>query len=213
MSTPPHEALSSLVMALALEPHPEGGHYRRWHTSPVMTGDLAACGRGYPPGASRPASTSIFYLLPSGGRCKLHRIRGDELWLHQRGGPLVVVELIGATLRRTVVGPDAAAGHVLTHTVAGGTLFGAYCPRGGPGYALVSCVVSPGFSFEDWEMPLATDIVGVGGDDGGGDSGDGGGGSGGAAAQASDSNVVNAVAWLAEGGARQGHEDPPEGWL
>jgi uncharacterized protein len=47
----------------------------------------------------------------------------------------------------------------VTHSVAGGTVFGAYLEDGDPApYALVSCVVAPGFDYADWEMRPAADL-------------------------------------------------------
>ena len=114
--------------------------------------------------------------------------------------PLVVVELLrdGAgvlQLQRTGIGPDVSAGQVLVHSVAGGSLFGAYAPRDSA-WALVSCVVTPGFDFADWQMQDAATLrkeaaaaglgLGEGADD--------------------------AIAWLALDGERAG-EDAPGGWL
>ena len=179
---PASEGARRHVAALGLEAHPEGGFYRRWYTaSTVVSADLPAARRGYPPGAERALASAIHYLLEAGGRSRLHRIRGDELWLWQGGGPIVVMELLppalagdcGAadgvapppppvTVRRTVLGPDAAAGHVLSHAVPGGATFGAYVPAAqAPGYALVSCVVTPGFDFQDWDMHAEPELPAV----------------------------------------------------
>lgn len=63
-------------------------------------------------------------------------------------------------VRRTTLG----RGHAPVHAVAGGTVFGAYLqppPHDTGqrcGYALVSCVVLPGFDFEDWAMPTAAEL-------------------------------------------------------
>lgn len=164
-STTP-ETAEQVATRMRLEPHPEGGWFARWYTSAVaLSADLPRQ-RGYVPGThTRACATAIHYLLPGGGRSALHAIRGDELWLWHGGGPLVVVELVvgdrGAlTVRRTTLGPDPTRGHVLTHAVAAGAHFGAYAPATTP-YALVSCVVAPGFDFADWEMRDAAELPGV----------------------------------------------------
>jgi predicted cupin superfamily sugar epimerase len=52
--------------------------------------------------------------------------------------------------RTVTLGPDLASGHVAQVTVPAGVWQSARL--GGDTEALVSCVVSPGFSFEDWRL-------------------------------------------------------------
>ena len=52
-------------------------------------------------------------------------------------------------LRRTALGPGA--GEELTHVVHAGTAFGALLADGVE-WALVSCVVAPGFDFAEWSL-------------------------------------------------------------
>ena len=55
--------------------------------------------------------------------------------------------------RAVRVGPDVAGGERLQFTVPAGVWFGSSVEvRGGPDWALVGCVVSPGFSFEGFEL-------------------------------------------------------------
>lgn len=146
------EEVRAIIERLDLAPHPEGGFYRQTWRSPV---ELAVAGlpAGYP--GPRPAMTSILFLLPTGATSRLHRVRSEELWLHHQGDDLLLG--IGESLdaaradagcRRLGQGRDAAlqamvpAGHWQTATALEGT----------SGYALVGCVVAPGFDFEDFEM-------------------------------------------------------------
>ncbi len=76
-----------LVDALALVPHPEGGHYReiyrsRAHVTPHD---------GRP---TRVAFTAIHFLLAAGEASRWHRVASDEAWHHYEGDAL---ELFGAT--------------------------------------------------------------------------------------------------------------------
>lgn len=168
---PKNPEAAAQVTRLGLTGHPEGGYFSRWYTSSdeVPTQQLSSR-RGYPIDSKRPVATSIHYLLEGGRRSCLHRIRGDELWFWHGGGPLVVVELLPphlsmldspVTVRTTVLGPDSSKGHVFTHTVPGGAYFGAYCPADTSAYALVSCVVVPGFDFTDWEMHTCSELPAV----------------------------------------------------
>ena len=142
----------ALVERLALAPHPEGGFYRETWRSPV---ELAsdALPAGYP--GPRAAMTSILFLLPSGVSSALHRVRSEELWLHHQGD---AVELgIGETRAaataasgRRLLGQEAEA--ALQTIVPAGHWQTAKALEGRAGYALVGCVVAPGFDFDDFEM-------------------------------------------------------------
>ncbi|PRX43447.1 hypothetical protein B0I33_11565 [Prauserella shujinwangii] len=137
-----------LAEALGLEPHPEGGWYRRtWQTGVRFRPD------GYP--GQRDSATGIHYLLAPGEESRWHRVRGDELWLWHRGGPLTL--LLGGTGERPAAQPEAVTlGPGVEHgerpqvLVPAGTWQAAR--PAGAGEVLVSCVVSPGFDFADFQL-------------------------------------------------------------
>ncbi len=121
-----------MIEALALAPHPEGGHYREtWRDSPED--------------GARGAGTAILFLLESGQRSHWHRVDAAELWIWQAGAPLRL-EMPGQSL---TLGPDLAAGQVLQGIVpkdfwqAAETL-GAW--------TLVTCTVSPAFAFAGFTL-------------------------------------------------------------
>lgn len=134
--------------ALGLEPHPEGGWFRRTYTasSPVAT-----------PGGDRPAATCIHYLLAPGERSAWHVVTSDEIWLWHGPGALEL-RLGGdasqpcddADARVVRLGPDIASGDLAQCLVPAGTWQAA--DLAGDQEALVSCVVSPGFDFADWRL-------------------------------------------------------------
>ena len=129
---------------LDLEPHPEGGWYRRTWTGshPVQTA-----------GGERPAATIIYFLLPPGEASAWHVVASDELWLWHGPDPLELqlggdgpAPVGGETV---VLGPGEASGERAQVLVPAGT-WQRTLPSGGE--VLVSCVVSPGFSFDDWAL-------------------------------------------------------------
>jgi predicted cupin superfamily sugar epimerase len=67
----------ALAEALDLEPHPEGGWYRRTWASPVSV--------TLPDGRVRRTATLIHFLLPAGESSAWHRVSSDELWIAQQG--------------------------------------------------------------------------------------------------------------------------------
>ena len=129
-----------LAERLDLEPHPEGGWFRQTWASPVSV--------TLPDGRVRPTATLIYFLLPAGESSAWHRVSSDELWLAHTG--TVTLELGGD-------GPTPAR---LVH--AGGVVRPepqALVPAGTwqrtlptDTDALVSCLVSPGFDFADFEL-------------------------------------------------------------
>lgn len=124
---------------LELAPHPEGGWYRQTWVSPTsVTLD---------DGRVRPTATLIYFLLPAGESSAWHRVRSDELWLAHQGA--VTLELGGAG-----VSPVAGASLVVDPEHPQALVPAGTWQRTLPGEAdaLVSCLVSPGFDFADFEL-------------------------------------------------------------
>ncbi|MFF7725449.1 cupin domain-containing protein [Streptomyces sp. NPDC008001] len=133
---------------LDLRPHPEGGWYRETWRS-----DVEVSPEGYP--GSRSACTAIYFLLEAGDRSRWHTVRSAEIWLWHRGGPLHLD--IGGTGKEpdaapstVVLGPDLSRGQQLQAVVPPGAWQRAQ--PAGDDEVLVSCVVSPGFAFEDFHL-------------------------------------------------------------
>jgi uncharacterized protein len=122
-----------------LGPHPEGGYYRETYRSPLTVGP-----DGWP--GQRALATAILYLLPANEQSAWHRVRGDELWLWQGGGPM----LLNVDDTAHVIGPDRRSGHELQVVVPGGVWQSA--TPAADEWSLVACVVAPGFDFADFEL-------------------------------------------------------------
>jgi predicted cupin superfamily sugar epimerase len=130
------------VDALGLVPHPEGGFFKETYRSAKTIGD-------------RNVSTAIYFLVTRGNFSALHRIRSDELWHFHAGEALEIVTIDPLGIQRTLrLGIDLARHERPQHVVFAGEWFGARLPSfgEGPGYALVSCTVAPGFDFADFEL-------------------------------------------------------------
>ncbi|GAB2984144.1 cupin domain-containing protein [Nocardioides montaniterrae] len=125
--------------ALGLEAHPEGGWYRETWRSPVSVTLVD--------GRVRSTATLIYFFLAAGESSAWHRVSSDELWLAHTGA--VSVELGGS-------GPAPVPGEVLAVSAAEpqalvpAGVWQRTLPSGAD--ALVSCLVSPGFDFEDFEL-------------------------------------------------------------
>lgn len=128
---------ASVISALDLAPHPEGGHYREtWRDAPARGG--------------RGAGTAILFLLAAGERSRWHRVDAAELWLWQAGGPLALsVSPDGRLVRTMRLGPAPAAAESLQGLAPAGQWQAAESLGR---WTLVSCVVAPAFRFEGFEM-------------------------------------------------------------
>lgn len=135
----------ALAVRLGLEPHPEGGWYRRlWSAGEQVD---TAQGR-------RVAASAIHYLLAPGEQSRWHRVAGEELWLWHSGSPLVLAHgprphAHPASI--TLLGPDQVAGQVLGAAVPAGMWQSARPAGGDP--VLVTCVTAPGFDWSDLTLP------------------------------------------------------------
>ena len=133
-----------LAAELGLEPHPEGGWYRRlW-----AAGEQVTTARG-----RRPAATAIHYLLAPGERSRWHQVAAEELWLWHSGGPLVLTHAARPgdpdAVRKTL-GPDRAVDQGLWAAVPAGR-WQCAVPEGRLP-VLVTCVVAPGFAWDDFTL-------------------------------------------------------------
>ncbi len=129
-----------LIADLGLEPHPEGGHFRRFHASAA---EVECNGR------RRPGMTAIHYLLQRGERSQWHRVDADEAWHWQQGDALALLQFDASTgsFFRIRLGQDE--GMARSHIVPAGNWQSAM-PLGD--HALAICTVAPGFVWEGFEL-------------------------------------------------------------
>jgi len=141
-----------LAASLGLEPHPEGGFFRETYRA----GETVATPRG-----ERPLSTAILFLVTAEAISHLHRLTSDELWVFQGGLPLELVTIAadGTAHARVLSESEASVDgeHLPQALVPAGSWQGARLAGGphlpaGYAWALVSCIVTPGFSSEDFEL-------------------------------------------------------------
>lgn len=129
------------VKQLQLEPHPEGGFYKQTYKSEEEV-----------PGKGRVLYTSIYFLLEAGNVSHFHRLKSDELWYFHAGQSLTV-HMIHETgdYEEVRLGLNLDQGEVPQLAVPKHTIFASSVSENGT-YALVGCMVSPGFEFEDFEL-------------------------------------------------------------
>ncbi|MDT3429110.1 putative cupin superfamily sugar epimerase [Paenibacillus forsythiae] len=143
--------LSPFVELLGLERHVEGGWFKEiWKSSVQIPRDLL--GEDY--SGSRPAASTIYFLLHPGEISEWHTVLSDEHWLWHTGSPLVL-SLGGngdrpGDVQEIILGLDIAAGQQPQALVPAG-VWQAARPLGDEP-VLVSCVVAPGFHYDDFRL-------------------------------------------------------------
>ena len=134
---------ADITTRLNLAPHPEGGFYRQtW----------AADNEG------RSVGTAIYFLLKDGGSSHWHTVDATEIWFYHAGAPLILS--IAADDKGPAqdlrLGPDVLNGDHPQGIVPTGHWQAA---RTTGDWTLVSCTVSPGFTFEGFHLaPEGFDI-------------------------------------------------------
>lgn len=144
-----------LVERLGLTPHPEGGYYRENYRAPARVHSGAL-------GSERSAFTSIHFLLAGDHYSAWHRVKSDESWFFHAGGDLAIYSLVpdasnpsaGIKLQTQIIGASCGCFEL---TVPANRWFAAK-PVEPDSHALVSCVVAPGFEFEDFELAKHEDL-------------------------------------------------------
>ncbi len=140
--------IQQLITQLNLQPHPEGGYFAETYRANENIDTL---------NGKRNLMTSIYFLLTSKDVSRFHVIASDELWFHHEGSDLSVHVL------------DELGHHILplgkngTHArpqqlVPAGKIFGSTVDEPNS-YALVSCVVAPGFDFRDFKLLSKAELI------------------------------------------------------
>ena len=131
-----------IIAKLALQPHPEGGHYRQtWQAG----------------NAGRASGTCIYFLLKCGEQSHWHTVDATEIWLYHTGAPLIlsVSEHETGPAQDLVLTPDLTEGAPQIVVPEGHWQMA----RSTGHYTLVSCTVSPGFQFDGFHLaPPGFDI-------------------------------------------------------
>ncbi|WP_395391676.1 cupin domain-containing protein [Novosphingobium sp. BL-8A] len=129
---------AEIIAGLNLAPHPEGGWYRQTWCAEAADGE-------------RPTATLIYFLLEAHQRSHWHRVDAAELWFWHAGAPITLSTAPHDTgpVTRTLLGARVLAGEAAQALVPAGHWQAA---EPTDGWALVSCVVSPGFHFGGFEL-------------------------------------------------------------
>lgn len=140
------ETAQTYIRALRLEPHIEGGFFREiYKHSQFYNG--------------RRLSSTIYYLLKSGQVSKFHRLNCDEIWFFHDGSTIMIHQISESgrltthRLGLSVKNDEQPQVMIPAHTVFGAEL------AEEDSFGLVSCMVSPGFEYQDFELFDARTLV------------------------------------------------------
>ncbi|OBZ11193.1 MULTISPECIES: cupin domain-containing protein [Bacillales] len=143
--------LSPLVQSLGLKEHVEGGWYKEiWKAGFEIPQEVL----GAPYSGPRFAASSIYFLLHPDEFSDWHTVYSDELWMWHAGSPLMLTlggtKEAPETRKEIIVGPDVLAGHQPQALVPANE-WQMSRPLGDEP-VLVSCVVAPGFHYDDFKL-------------------------------------------------------------
>ena len=135
------QRIQELVTKFNLQAHPEGGFYSETYRSDQLTASQ-----------NRNLVTCIYFLLTSENVSNFHRIKSDEMWFFHEGSSLTVHTLDPQNGHlQHAVGNEIQKGQTPQLVVPKNTIFGSSVTDENS-YSFVSCVVAPGFDFNDFEL-------------------------------------------------------------
>lgn len=151
MTSTPTSA-KEIIEALGLEHLDQEGGWFRQTLARGPEIDARLFGPDFPAGA-RPQMTAILAMIGGAQFSAMHRLGVDELWLFHMGAPLEMLMLhLDGSHETVILGHDVARGQRLQHVVPAGTWQGSTALGGNDRFSLVSCIMVPGFVWEDFEL-------------------------------------------------------------
>lgn len=131
----------TLIKTLKLKPHPEGGFYREMYRSARKV---------IAPQGKRSFLTQIYFLLRNGEISRWHQVLSDESWNFIEGAPLSLYQLDSSLKKYTPIQLGLLIQKQTPFHVVQAKSWQAAESTGA--YSLVTCLVSPGFDFQDFRF-------------------------------------------------------------
>lgn len=143
-----NKQIQEIINLLDLKPHPEGGFYKETYRSSELCLN-----------ETRSLKTVIYFLLRSEDVSHFHRIKSDEMWYYHAGSPLIVHSIDEqGNYKEQKLGINFSEDEIPQYLVPKNVIFGSSVLEK-DSYSLVSCSVSPGFDFEDFELFKQADLL------------------------------------------------------
>ena len=148
------DSKANWIKYLNLTAHPEGGYFNEnYRNSSELNIDEKYSGK-------RNLATSIYYMLEYGQFSKLHRLKSDEIWYFHHGAPLKVHVFNNNLYQSYVLGTNLNESQLLQLIIPAGAIFGAEVLETNS-FAILGCMVSPGFHFDDFEILKAEKVLAI----------------------------------------------------
>ena len=125
--SPEQPDAKTLIARHHLAPHPEGGWYRETWRAAAEDGERAG-------------GTAILFLLEQGQSSHWHKVDADEIWFWHAGAA-IELRIGSETVMLDAASPQALVPASVWQAAHART-----------GFALVSCVVVPGFEFAGFTL-------------------------------------------------------------
>ena len=139
----PRTEPASIITALKMRPHPEGGHFVETFRDADDNVSL------------------IFYLLEKGERSHWHRLSKDEILHFYDGDPLtLLLSPDSVSIKEETLGREVASRQDYHRVVPKGTWFSMHSTGE---WSLIGCTVAPAFTFDDFELAPKNWVPGKGG--------------------------------------------------
>jgi hypothetical protein len=131
---------------LNMEKHIEGGYFKESFVSQDEVNK------------DKKLWSSIYFLLETGEVSNFHRLKSDELWYYHDGEALTIYMITPeGELITKKLGKNIEKGEAPQVLVEKGCIFGS--AMNNDGYALVGCMVSPAFQYDEFELFKRDDLL------------------------------------------------------
>ena len=136
------------IKHLKLIPHPEGGYYKETYKSQIFLskGELNNCA------ITRSSASLIYFLLSKNEKSFFHKLKSDEIWIFNKGSSvnIYIIDKNG-NLSIEKLGCDIENNEELQVFIPAESWFAAEL-LDKSSFCLMSCLVSPGFEWDDFEL-------------------------------------------------------------
>jgi predicted cupin superfamily sugar epimerase len=148
--------VNNIINHLKLTAHPEGGYYNENYRS---SGNINPDSLWPNVNGTRSYATGIYFLLKENQFSAFHKIKQDEMWHHYLGDTLLlhIIDPKG-NYNKVTIGKNLAKGEHLQYVVLANHWFASEV-LDKKSFVLCGCTVSPGFDFNDFEMPKRSVLV------------------------------------------------------
>ena len=136
------------IQHLKLIPHPEGGHYKETYKSRIFLskGELNNCV------ITRRSASLIYFLLSENEKSAFHKLKNDEIWIFNSGSSVKIYIIDNnGNLSIEKLGNNIENNEELQVFIPAESWFAAELIDK-TSFCLMSCLVSPGFEWDDFEL-------------------------------------------------------------